>query len=156
MSALAVTRSDRFAAAVPMAVVSNWLSFHLTMNIGRFDELFLDDDPYRPGSAYFERSPIAHAPGSRTPTLILHGELDLCTPVGQARELYQALVDAGGRDGVRDLPTRGARVRRASAPDRRLGADARLVRPPPRTRALSTRNEAGRPLSGPAGRRTSF
>jgi len=107
MSALAVTRSDRFAAAVPMAVVSNWLSFHFTTNIGRFDELFLDDDPYRAGGAYFERSPVAHAPGSRTPTLIVHGELDLCTPVGQARELYQALVDAGVETELAVYPREG-------------------------------------------------
>ena len=38
---------------------------------------------------------MAHARRCRTPTLIVHGELDLCTPVGQARELYQAFVDAG-------------------------------------------------------------
>jgi dipeptidyl aminopeptidase/acylaminoacyl peptidase len=31
----------------------------------------------------------------RTPTLILHGEKDLCTPIGQAQELYQALAEQG-------------------------------------------------------------
>ena len=107
MSAWAITQTDRFAAAVPMAVVSNWLSFHLTTNIGRFDELFLDADPYQPGGPYFDRSPVAHARRCRTPTLIVHGELDLCTPVGQARELYQALVDAGAETELVVYPREG-------------------------------------------------
>lgn len=95
MSAWAITQTDRFAAAVPMACSSNWLSFHNTTNIGRFDELFLDADPYEPEGAYFARSPIVHVRQAATPTLIVHGELDLCTPVGQAQELYQALADVG-------------------------------------------------------------
>ena len=95
MSAWAVTQTDRFAASVPVACVSDWLSFHLTTNIGRFDELFLDADPYDPAGAYAARSPVLHARRCRTPTLVLHGEDDLCTPIGQAQELYQALVEAG-------------------------------------------------------------
>jgi dipeptidyl aminopeptidase/acylaminoacyl peptidase len=95
MSAWAITQTDAFAASVPVACSSNWLSFHNTTNIGRFDELFLDADPYEPDGAYFERSPIVHARKVKTPTLIIHGELDLCTPVGQALELYQALADVG-------------------------------------------------------------
>ncbi len=95
MSAWAVTQTDRFSAAVAIACVSDWLSFHLTTNIGRFDELFLDADPYDPGGAYAQRSPILNARRCRTPTLVLHGEKDLCTPLGQGQELYQALVEAG-------------------------------------------------------------
>jgi dipeptidyl aminopeptidase/acylaminoacyl peptidase len=95
MAAWAVTQTDRFAASVPMACCSNWLSFHNTTNIGRFDELFLDSDPYDPDGNYFRLSPIAHARKVKTPTLIIHGEVDLCTPLGQAQELYQALVEAG-------------------------------------------------------------
>jgi dipeptidyl aminopeptidase/acylaminoacyl peptidase len=95
MSCWAITQTDRFAAAVPQAVCSNWTSFHLTTNIGQFDALFLDSDPYDPAGEYPRRSPVYHARGCRTPTLILHGELDLCTPLGQAQELYQALVETG-------------------------------------------------------------
>ncbi len=95
MAAWAVTQTDRFAASVPMAAVTDWLSFHNTTNIGRFDQLFLDGDPYDPESDYLPRSPIMHARRVRTPTLVMHGELDLCVPVSQAYELYQALADAG-------------------------------------------------------------
>jgi dipeptidyl aminopeptidase/acylaminoacyl peptidase len=95
MSCWAITQTDRFAAAIPQAVVSDWTSFHLTTNIGQFDVLFLDSDPYDPAGEYPRRSPVMHARTCRTPTLIMHGAEDLCTPVGQAQELYNALVEGG-------------------------------------------------------------
>jgi dipeptidyl aminopeptidase/acylaminoacyl peptidase len=94
MSCWAITQTNRFAAAIAQAVVSDWTSFHLTTNIGRFDVLFLDSDPYDPAGEYPRRSPVMHARKCRTPTLIMHGAEDLCTPLGQATELYNALVEA--------------------------------------------------------------
>lgn len=95
MSAWAVTQTDRFAASIPLAAVTDWRSFHLTTNIGRFDELFLDADPFEEGGEYDARSPVVQAKKCKTPTLMLHGEADLCVPVGQAQEMYQALVECG-------------------------------------------------------------
>jgi dipeptidyl aminopeptidase/acylaminoacyl peptidase len=95
MSAWAISQTNRFGASVPMAAVTNWLSFHNTTNIGRFDELFLDADPYDPAGDYFNRSPIAHVRRVKTPTLVMHGELDLCVPLSQGKELYQALAAEG-------------------------------------------------------------
>jgi dipeptidyl aminopeptidase/acylaminoacyl peptidase len=95
MACWAVTQTDRFAAAIPVAVVTNWLSFHNTTNIGQFDKLFLQADPYDPEGDYTTRSPVYHAAKCKTPTLILHGEDDLCTPLPQAVEFYNALVEAG-------------------------------------------------------------
>ncbi len=95
VSAYAATRSHAFKASVPVACISNWLSFHLTSNIGRYDELILGSDPFAPDGKHVELSPVIDAREANTPTLIVHGALDLCTPVSQARELYQALVDVG-------------------------------------------------------------
>ncbi len=95
MSAWAIGQTGRFRASVPMAAVTNWLSFHNTTNIGRFDELFLAADPYDRMGDYFTRSPVVHARRISTPTLVMHGELDLCVPVSQGREFYQALAEAG-------------------------------------------------------------
>jgi dipeptidyl aminopeptidase/acylaminoacyl peptidase len=46
-------------------------------------------------SRYVERSPLAHAAGCTTPTLILQYEADLRCPTGQGDVLYNALVLAG-------------------------------------------------------------
>jgi dipeptidyl aminopeptidase/acylaminoacyl peptidase len=95
MSCWAVTQTDRFAAAIPEAVVTDWVSFHSTTNIGQFDRLYLQADPYDEQGDYTRRSPVYHAHKCTTPTLILHGEDDLCTPLSQAVEFYNALVAAG-------------------------------------------------------------
>jgi dipeptidyl aminopeptidase/acylaminoacyl peptidase len=95
MACWAVTQTDRFAAAMPMAVVTDWASFHWTTNIGQFDRLYLQAEPSDPEGEYTRRSPVYHARNCKTPTLILHGEDDLCTPLGQALEFYNALVEAG-------------------------------------------------------------
>jgi dipeptidyl aminopeptidase/acylaminoacyl peptidase len=95
MSSWAVTQTDRFAAAIPCAVVTDWLSFHLTTNIGRWDRMHMNADPYDAVGEYPKRSAVYHAQRCTTPTLILHGEDDLCTPLSQASELYNALVEAG-------------------------------------------------------------
>jgi dipeptidyl aminopeptidase/acylaminoacyl peptidase len=95
MACWAVTQTDRFAAAIPEAVVTDWVSFHSTTNIGQFDRLYLQADPYDAQGEYTRRSPVYHAGKCRTPTLILHGEDDLCTPLSQAVEFYNALVATG-------------------------------------------------------------
>jgi dipeptidyl aminopeptidase/acylaminoacyl peptidase len=95
MSSWAVTQTDRFAAAIPFAVVTDWTSFHFTTNIGQFDALFLQGDPTDPNGPYPKWSPVFHAKQAKTPTLIVHGAEDLCTPLPQATEFYNALVEAG-------------------------------------------------------------
>ena len=132
MSAWAIGQTDRFRASVPMAAVTNWLSFHNTTNIGRFDELFLDADPYDPAGDYFARSPIAHVRRIRTPTLVMHGELDLCVPLSQGQELYQALAAEGVETELVVYAARGPRVAGARPHARRHRADAGVARPPPR------------------------
>jgi dipeptidyl aminopeptidase/acylaminoacyl peptidase len=107
MSCWAVTQSDRFAAAMPFAVVTDWVSFHFTTNIGQFDRLYLQADPLDAEGEYTKRSPLYHAAKCKTPTLIVHGEDDLCTPLGQAVEFYNALVEAGCETELVILPREG-------------------------------------------------
>ncbi|WP_158605625.1 S9 family peptidase [Amycolatopsis panacis] len=95
MSAWAAACSDRFAASIPISGISDWLSFHHTSNLGRFDEIYLDGSPYDPAGPYLDRSPVFHAAKCRTPTLLLHGDADLACPVTQAQEFYQALAAVG-------------------------------------------------------------
>ncbi len=95
MAAWAVTQTDRFKAAMAGAACTNWVSFHNTSNIARFDENFLLADPYDPAGDYVRRSPVLQVRGVRTPVLVLHGELDLCVPLSQGQELYQALAGEG-------------------------------------------------------------
>jgi dipeptidyl aminopeptidase/acylaminoacyl peptidase len=95
MTGWAVTQTDRFGAAVAHSVISNWVSFHLTADIGAFDEIIMPDAWDDAKGLYVERSPVYHAHRCRTPTLVIQGALDMCTPVGQAEELFNGIAATG-------------------------------------------------------------
>jgi dipeptidyl aminopeptidase/acylaminoacyl peptidase len=96
MSAWLVTRDHRFKAAVAGSPVTEWYSFTFTTNIPRWGLWFLDNaDPELAGNQVHARSPVMHASKAKTPTLLAAGAKDRCTPVGQAREFYQALIGHG-------------------------------------------------------------
>jgi dipeptidyl aminopeptidase/acylaminoacyl peptidase len=96
MSAWLVTQDQRFKAAVAGSPVTEWYSFTFTTNIARWGLWFLDNaNPEEIGNQVHTRSPVMHASKARTPTLLTAGAKDRCTPDGQAREFYQALIGQG-------------------------------------------------------------
>lgn len=110
LTAWLVTQDQRFAAAISVAPVSNWLSQHWTSNIPRFDELFIADDPRSAGGNYIRRSPVMHAHKARTPTMVVAGMLDRCTPPSQAVEFYNALGEGEAERALLLYPEEGHRV----------------------------------------------
>ena len=91
----AVGQTDRFRAAVAMSVVSNYVSFHLTSEVWWYDQAILRGDWDDLASQYRERSPVTNARRCTTPTLIIQGAEDRCTPIGQAEELFHAIAESG-------------------------------------------------------------
>lgn len=115
MSAWLITQDTRFAAAVPMAPVTDWYSQHYTSNIPHFDELILDGGPEDPKSLTFERSPVWFANRVVTPTLQTAGSVDDCTPPGQATEFHNALLAAGVESFCLIYPGEGHGIRKLPA-----------------------------------------
>lgn len=95
LSAWLVTRDHRFKAAVPVAPATNRVSQYLTANHPRFLDLFLAGRFDDPASDFTRRSPVFHAAKARTPTLLVCGALDRCTPPGEALQFHRALATAG-------------------------------------------------------------
>ncbi|MBV9280514.1 MAG: S9 family peptidase [Chloroflexi bacterium] len=115
MTSWIITQTDRFAAAVAIAPVTDWFSQHGTSNIGRFDRLFLQDDPWNPAGLYFQRSPVLQARRARTPTLVIAGGKDRCTPSGQAIEFHRALREQDVESTLVIYPEEGHGVRNLPA-----------------------------------------
>jgi dipeptidyl aminopeptidase/acylaminoacyl peptidase len=103
----AVGQTDRFGASVAMSVVSDYVSFHLTSEVWWYDQAILSGDWNDPGSQYADRSPITHAHRCRTPTLILQGAEDRCTPPGQGEELFNAIAASGAETELVIYPREG-------------------------------------------------
>ena len=118
MAGWAVGQTDRFGAAVAMSVVSNYVSFHLTSEVWWYDKAILKGEWNDPTSQYLERSPVTHAHRCTTPTLIIQGEEDRCTPLGQAEELFHAIAASGSEVELVTYPREGhVPVERAHALD---------------------------------------
>jgi dipeptidyl aminopeptidase/acylaminoacyl peptidase len=95
LTAWAITQTNRFAAAVAGAPITNWYSFHGGSNIPGFDAQFLGTDPDELDGPYAWTSPIFFSKHVSTPTLFIHGEQDPCCPPGQSFEMVRALKRRG-------------------------------------------------------------
>ena len=88
----ATAHSERFAAAVDFAGITNWTSMQGVSDIPLENAMVHWELPFYDHMAlYWERSPIAHVNGCRTPVFIAHGDSDRRVPPGQGVELYTAL-----------------------------------------------------------------
>ena len=111
MSAWLITQDQRFAAAVPVAPVTDWVSQHLTSNIPYFDSFCLGSKYTDNAGNYHARSPVMYARRVKTPTLNICGALDRCTPAGQAQEFHNALLENGAKSVLVTYPHEGHGVR---------------------------------------------
>jgi dipeptidyl aminopeptidase/acylaminoacyl peptidase len=115
MSAWLITQDSRFAAAVPVAPVTNHVTQQLISNIPHFVTLFLADTYTNPGGKYFTRSPIMHADKVKTPTLNVCGALDRCTPPAEAVQFHNALLENGVESVLVTYPEEGHGIRKFPA-----------------------------------------
>ncbi|KAK2812037.1 hypothetical protein FQN50_001746 [Emmonsiellopsis sp. PD_5] len=110
-----VTKTDRFAAAVAVSPISDWVSLHGTSDIPSCDRIMIGADPYDIGGEYQKRSPLVFAGKYRTPVLQIAGRNDTCTPPTQALQYHRALVDKGVESVCAIYPGEGHRVRKFPA-----------------------------------------
>ncbi len=97
MSMYTIGQTDRFKAAVPMAGISNLVSFVGTSDISFWQALQAKGYPWDPErEAYYrERSPLTYAARVTTPTMFLHPENDLRCPIEQSEQFYMTLKMMG-------------------------------------------------------------
>jgi dipeptidyl aminopeptidase/acylaminoacyl peptidase len=112
MAAWLITQDPRFAAAVPVAPVTNQVTAHLLSNIPDYVKFSLADTYTNPAGRYFERSPIMHAHKARTPTLSICGALDRCTPPEEAAQFHSALLESGCKSVLVTYPEEGHGIRK--------------------------------------------
>ncbi len=88
-----ITQTDRFAAAIAGASISNWVSDYGVADIPRTKESEFYGPPWeeRGLENLMRSSPIVHAKGVTTPTMFVHGESDHRVPIEEAEQMYVAL-----------------------------------------------------------------
>ena len=89
-----VGNTDRFRAASANCAIVNWMSAMGTSDAITYTRTF--EKPFWEDPAeWMDRSSIFYVGNVKTPTMLMTGENDLRTPMGQAEEYYQALQYAG-------------------------------------------------------------
>ena len=92
LTAWIVGKTDRFRAAVVAKPVINWSSFVLTSDANNFFyKYWFGAQPWEKPEEYWKRSPLSLVGNVKTPTMLLTGEADYRTPIGESEQFYQAL-----------------------------------------------------------------
>ena len=86
--------SDRFKALVSHAGVYNLTSMYATEELW-FTDWEFKGTPWDNPELYAKWSPHLHARNFKTPTLVVHGELDYRVPIGEGLQLYSTLQRKG-------------------------------------------------------------
>ena len=95
LTAWAIAGGSTFRCGVVIAGMSDLVSCWGTANNPPFYDYLLQGRPADHPALYLERSPVTRLGAASVPTLILHGLLDRCVPVGQAEELHAGLRRLG-------------------------------------------------------------
>jgi dipeptidyl aminopeptidase/acylaminoacyl peptidase len=90
-----ISHTNRFKAAVTLRSLSNFISDEGTRqgpygHADYFKDIVFDDF-----AQYWDASPLKYARNVRTPTLILHSEMDFQLPLEQAEQWFRALQHYG-------------------------------------------------------------
>ncbi|MDE0120844.1 MAG: S9 family peptidase [bacterium] len=121
LTAWMIARDDRYRSAVVERALIDWESFAGTSDINRdFSGLYLHPATAWDHEALWEASPLPAARRIDTPTLIIHSENDLRCPIGQAEQLFAALLRKGIDVEMVRFPDEGHELSRSGAPRHRV------------------------------------
>lgn len=108
LTSWAIGKTDRFKAAVVAKPVINWYSFTLYAdNYHFYSKYWFPGKPWDHLDHYMERSPISLVKNVKTPTMLLTGESDYRTPMGETEQYYGALQLQGVESMMVRIPGAG-------------------------------------------------
>jgi dipeptidyl aminopeptidase/acylaminoacyl peptidase len=91
-----LTQTDMFKAVSPGAGLTDIYAMYSQNDIQQYLRWFYSDkSPWDNFQEYWDHSPMKYVERVKTPTLILHGQVDTRVPIDQAKEFYQALSERG-------------------------------------------------------------
>ena len=106
--------------AVAQKPVTDWISLAGTSDIGYSfipQELKLSRYDVQ---KLWDCSPVAYAQNVKTPTLIIQGEWDVRTPIGQGEEFFTALLENGTKTEMSRHPQSWHAMSRLGLPNLRI------------------------------------
>lgn len=94
-----IAHTDRFKAAAALCPVTNWIGMSGTTDVVAWLYNFFPAPYWEDPTTWLEHSTLMHVGKVNTPTLLMTGDKDLRTPIGEAESYFSALK-------IRGIPTR--------------------------------------------------
>jgi dipeptidyl aminopeptidase/acylaminoacyl peptidase len=111
----AIAKTDRFRAAAALRPVTDWTVQGLTSDIVALTlKNWVPGTPWDNHDDYWRRSTLSMVGSVKTPTILIDGETDWRTPIGQSEAYYQALKWRGIDTRLVRLPDAGHGMGRPS------------------------------------------
>ncbi len=97
LSAWLITQTSMFKAAIPIAGITNLVSYNYMTYYNQYEQMEFGVFPHQGNlmDVLWERSALKHVAKAHTPTLLMHGENDSDVPIAEAEQYYIALRDVG-------------------------------------------------------------
>jgi dipeptidyl aminopeptidase/acylaminoacyl peptidase len=97
LSAWLVTQTSMFKAAIPIAGITNLVSYNYMTYYNQYEQMEFGIFPHQGNlmDVLWERSALKHVANVKTPVMLQHGENDNDVPIAEAEQFYIALRDVG-------------------------------------------------------------
>jgi dipeptidyl aminopeptidase/acylaminoacyl peptidase len=108
-----ITQTNMFKAAIPIAGISNLISYNYMTYYNQYEQMEFGVFPHQGNlmDVMWERSALKHVANAHTPTLLMHGENDNDVPIAEAEQYYIALKDVGVETVMVRYPREGHGIR---------------------------------------------
>lgn len=121
MTVWIIGHTTRFKAAVTQRCVSNFISMWGSSDYNWVFQQELDNrPPFENLQKFWDHSPIKYIGNAKTPTLVIHNEMDLRCPIEQGEQVYVALKRLGVETEMVRFPDEFHGLSRTGRTDRRI------------------------------------
>lgn len=121
MTVWIIGHTERFKAAVTQRCVSNFVSMWGSSDFNWvFQQEFGDVAPFEDVTKAWDHSPMKYIGNAKTPTMIIHSEMDLRCPIEQGEQVFVALKRLGVDSEMIRFPDEPHGLSRMGRTDRRI------------------------------------
>jgi dipeptidyl aminopeptidase/acylaminoacyl peptidase len=116
LSAWLVTQTSMFKAAIPIAGITNLVSYNYMTYYNQYEQMEFGIFPHQGNlmDVLWERSALKHVANVKTPVMLQHGENDNDVPIAEAEQYYIALRDVGVEAVMVRYPREGHGIRESA------------------------------------------
>ena len=124
-----IGHTQRFKAAVTQRCVSNFISMWGSSDFNWIFQVELNNKPpFEDLQKFWDHSPMKYIGNARTPTLVIHNEMDLRCPIEQGEQVFVALQTLGVDSEMVRFPDEFHGLSRTGRTDRRIARLNHILR----------------------------